>query len=69
MLAADDLTDHAGHRMTRLVAVDARQLLQIHLWDQRSVYFRFELLKIKLLHVFPSVLSIENWSFYFIQTN
>src|SRR5260370_32797544 len=69
MLCGDDLTDHTGHRLARLVAVHTRQLLQIHLSDQRPVYFRFELLKIKLLHVMPSVLSIENWPFYFIQIN
>ena len=38
--------------MARLVAVYARQLLQIHLWDQSAMYFGFEILKIKLFHFY-----------------
>ena len=53
-LVCDDFLDDAGHGLTCLAGIDARQLLQIQLGDQRPVNLRFVLFQARQFHVIPS---------------
>src|SRR6516164_2064914 len=53
-LCDDDLTDHPCNGLPCLTRVDAGELLQIQLGDERLMYLRFELVDIQSIHIAPS---------------